>query len=252
MNKRGQGGSELRVQGKRSHDRAAARICQLSAEKLKCQRRRASSEIQGACSGKLEQCEGPSNALWRRHSRITSSTKSPLRSGLPPDECLLLDDVRFSGDWFFFFDSFREANYDFLACHLRDYIDEPDWPRWSLDHPRKSIALREQLRCFNPIFRLSNAALSFLHQSLLHGWCGHNEVLFATLLNHNGFAIADIGGKGRFTPPDVRENFYTESEPNSIGLLDTGDYKISAAVLKSRPREKQTLSSGKTSMFRNA
>ena len=138
MNKRGQGGSELRVQGKRSHDRAAARICQLSAEKLKCQRRRASSEIQGACSAKLEQ------------------------------------------------------------------------------------------------------------------WCGHNEVLFATLLNHNGFAIADIGGKGRFTPPDVRENFYTESEPNSIGLLDTGDYEISAAVLKSRPREKQTLSSGKTSMFRNA
>jgi hypothetical protein len=42
------------------------------------------------------------------------------------------------------------------------------------------------------------------------------------LLNHNGFAIADIGGKGRFTPLDARENFYTESEPNSIGLLDTG------------------------------
>src|SRR5512132_3975249 len=74
-----------------------------------------SSEIQGACSGKLEQCEWPSNALWRRHSGITSSTKSPLRSGLPPDECLLLDDVRFSGDWFFFFDSFIEANYDFLC-----------------------------------------------------------------------------------------------------------------------------------------
>src|SRR5678816_3913179 len=49
-----------------------------------------SSEIQGACSAKLEQCEWPSSALWRRHSRITSSTKSPLRSGLPPDKCLLL------------------------------------------------------------------------------------------------------------------------------------------------------------------
>jgi len=49
-----------------------------------------SSEIHGACSAKLEQCEWPSNASWRRHSRITSSTKSPLRSGLPPDECLLL------------------------------------------------------------------------------------------------------------------------------------------------------------------
>ena len=40
MNKRGQGGSELRVQEKRSHDRATGRICQLSAEKLRCQRRR--------------------------------------------------------------------------------------------------------------------------------------------------------------------------------------------------------------------
>ncbi|MFL6597452.1 MAG: DUF3405 domain-containing protein [Chthoniobacterales bacterium] len=36
-------------------------------------------------------------------------------------------DVRFSGDWFFFFHSFKEANHDFLACHIRDYVDEPDW-----------------------------------------------------------------------------------------------------------------------------
>ena len=34
-----------------------------------------SSEIQCACSAKLEQCERRSNASWRRHSRITSSTK---------------------------------------------------------------------------------------------------------------------------------------------------------------------------------
>lgn len=195
-----------------------------------------SSEIQGACSAKLEQCEWPSNASWRRHSRITSSTKSPLRFGLARrmftsrsvrmslaslNDWAIEYDVRFSGDWFFLFDAFREANYDFLACHLRDYVDEPDWPRWSLGHPRKSIALGERLRCFNPIFRLSKSALSFLHQSLL-GWCGHNEVLLPTLLHHNGFAIADMGGKGRFRPSDLRENFYIESEPNSIGLLDTG------------------------------
>jgi len=141
-------------------------------------------------------------------------------------------DVRFSGDWFFFFDSFREANYDFLACHLRDYVDEPDWPRWTLDHPRKSIALRERLRCFNPIFRLTNAALSFLHRSLLDGWCGHNEVLFPTLLHRNGFAIADMGGKGRFRPLDLRENFYTESEANSIGLLDSGTMRYRPPFLR--------------------
>jgi hypothetical protein len=100
-----------------------------------------------------------------------------------------------------------------------------------LDHPQKSIALGERLRCFNPIFRFSNAALSFLHQSLLDGWCGHNEVLFPTLLYHNGFAIADIGGKGRFRPSDLRENFYTESEANSIGLLDTGTMRYRPAFV---------------------
>jgi hypothetical protein len=64
-----------------------------------------------------------------------------------------------------------------------------------------------------------------LHQSLLDGWCGHNEVLFPTLLHHNGFAIADMGGKGRFRPSDLTENFYTESEANRIGLLDSGTMK---------------------------
>jgi uncharacterized protein DUF3405 len=131
-------------------------------------------------------------------------------------------DVRFSGDWFFFFDSFKDASQDFLTCHVRDHADEPDWPWWSLDHPRKSIALSERLRSFNPIYRLSKAALSFLHQSLLDGWCGHNEVLFPTLLYHNGFTVMDIGGKGRFTAPNMRDNFYTESESNSAGALDSG------------------------------
>jgi hypothetical protein len=131
-------------------------------------------------------------------------------------------DVRFSGDWFFFFDSFKDATEDFLTCHVREHADEPDWPWWPLDHPHKSIALSGRLRCFNPIYRLSNVALSFLHQSLFNGWRGHNEVLFPTLLHHNGFTITDIGGKGRFTPPNMKNNFYTESESNSAGRLDSG------------------------------
>jgi hypothetical protein len=34
-----------------------------------------------------------------------------------------------------------------------------------------------------------------------------------------------MGGKGRFRPSDLKENFYTESEGNSIGLLDSGTMK---------------------------
>jgi hypothetical protein len=131
-------------------------------------------------------------------------------------------DVRFSGDWRFFFDSFRATKQDFLTCHIRAHADEPDWPWWSLHHPRKSIPLSERLRSFNPIYRVSKASLSFLHQSLSDGWCGHNEVLWPTLLHHNGFTIMDIGGKGRFTPPGVKDNFYTESESTTHGILECG------------------------------
>jgi hypothetical protein len=131
-------------------------------------------------------------------------------------------DVRFSGNWHFFFEFFRDAKQDFLACHLRDHADEPDWPWWSLHHPRKSIPLSQRLRCFNPIYRASNASLSFLDESLGDGWCGHNEVIWPTLLHHNGFTIMDIGGKGRFTPSGMEESFYTESESTNNGALDSG------------------------------
>jgi Protein of unknown function (DUF3405) len=139
---------------------------------------------------------------------------------------LIENDVRFSGDWNVFFDTFKDTKQDFLTCHVRAHADEPDWPWWSLHHPRKSIPLPERLRSFNPIHRLSKASLSFLHQSLSDGWCGHNEVLWPTLLHHSGFTIMDIGGKGRFTPSSMKDNFYTESESNGAGSLNSGTMRF--------------------------
>jgi hypothetical protein len=130
-------------------------------------------------------------------------------------------DVRFSGDWRFFFESFEDTKQDFLTCHICDHASEPDWAFWPLHHPRKSIPLSERLSSFNPIYRLSKASLSFLHQSLRDGWCGHFEVLLPTLLHHNGFTIMDIGGKGRFTPPDMKNNFYI-AQFNSDDALECG------------------------------
>lgn len=141
-------------------------------------------------------------------------------------------DVRFSGDWHFFFDFFKDAKQDFLTCHIRAHAEEPDWPYWSLHHQRKSIPLSERLRSFNPIHRVSNRALSFLDQSLSDGWCGHNEVVWSTLLHHNGFTIMDIGGEGRFTPSGMKDNFYTESESNSGGLLDCGTMRYRPSFLR--------------------
>jgi hypothetical protein len=131
-------------------------------------------------------------------------------------------DVRFAGDWRLFFDYFRDKNQDFLTCHIRRHADEPGWRWWSvLHHPHKSIPLSERLGSFNPIYRLSNPSLSFLHQSLSDGWCGHFEVLLPTLLHHNGFTLMDIGGKGTFTPPSMEDNFYT-AQRNSDGALECG------------------------------
>src|SRR5262249_55359519 len=66
------------------------------------------------------------------------------------------------------------------------------------------------------------------------------EVLFPTLLYHHGFAIADMGGRGKFTLPNIRENFYTESEANSIGLLDSGTMRHRPSFLRAG-REKNKL-----------
>jgi hypothetical protein len=146
-------------------------------------------------------------------------------------------DVRFSGDWHFFFNFFKDAKQDFLTCHIRAHADEPDWPCWSLRHPRKSIPLSERFRSFNPIYRVSNRALSFLDQSLSDGWCGHNEVVWSTLLHHNGFTIMDMGGQGRFTATGMKDNFYTESEPNSAGLLNSGSMRFRPAFWRVGPEK---------------
>src|SRR6266404_3345021 len=47
--------------------------------------------------------------------------------------------------------------------------------------------------------------------------CCNSSVTTLTLISDRGH-----GGKDRFRPLDLRENFYTESEANSIGLLDSG------------------------------
>jgi len=147
------------------------------------------------------------------------------------------NDVRFSGDWHFFFDFFKDAKQDFLTCHIRAHADEPDWPLWHLYHPHRSIPPSERLRSFNPIYRVSNRALSFLDHSLSDGWCGHFEVLWPTLLHHNTFTIMDIGGKGRFTPSGMKDNLYTESEPNSAGLLNSGSMRFRPSFWRVGPEK---------------
>jgi hypothetical protein len=122
---------------------------------------------------------------------------------------LIEHDVRFSGDWRLFFYELRECDADFLTCHVRNYENAPNWDWWQLDHPEHNIKRPDMLASFNPIYRISNRSLSFLHQKLIEGWKGHNEVLFPTLLCRHGFKILDMGGQGIYTPQHWKDKFYT-------------------------------------------
>ena len=126
-------------------------------------------------------------------------------------------DVRFSGDWRRFFESFRTVEADFLTSCIRRHADEPDWCWWpSLSHPKKFIPETKRLGSFNPIYRISNAALKHLSESHRDGWVGHFEVLIPTLLQQQGFDLADFGGQGSLVAPDRKNKFYTEGTDGTM------------------------------------
>ena len=128
-------------------------------------------------------------------------------------------DVRFSGDWRTFLESFSDVTVDFLSCHIRSYSDEPRWQWWSLHHLEKTIELSDRLRSFNPIYRISREALRFLDSAYRDGWWGHHEVSMATLLHHHGFSLMDFGGKGRCTATGSVNLFYTSSRNLCRGTM---------------------------------
>lgn len=130
------------------------------------------------------------------------------------------DDVYFNGKWETFFDYFSQENIvsDFLSCNVNDYNDQSLWYWWNtIAHPFKEIAQISKVRSFNPIFRISNRALKFLHEELSEEWCGHHEVLIPTLLKNAGFIINDFGGTGKYVLPECRNKFYISS-PEDEGL----------------------------------
>ena len=136
------------------------------------------------------------------------------------------EDVRFSGNWQYFFNSFSSINKDFISCHIRLSREEPLWHWWpSLAHPYTAIPFEERIRSFNPIYRISSEALGFIHEALLSHWCGHHEVLFPTLLSQEGFEIMDFGGEGHFVPSEFVNKFYIPNTTNKHGALRDGSMR---------------------------
>lgn len=128
-------------------------------------------------------------------------------------------DVRFSGKWTLFFNAFSSIEADFLTCQIHPYANQPSWSWWLLKHPQEHIPLHKRLRSFNPIYRISNVALSFLHEAFKSGWCGHHEVAIPTLLHHNGYTIREISGRGKYTVTEMENKYYSHSTENGKGEL---------------------------------
>jgi hypothetical protein len=139
-------------------------------------------------------------------------------------------DVRYTGDWHSLISAFESFDHDFITTHIRRFSDEPYWYWWNtFGNLNKQIAQNDWIRSFNVIYRISNRALSFLHQELPTGWHGHHEVLIATVLHTHGFTLLDFGGDGSFTLPELRNSVYT-----SYSSID-GSLSNNAGTIRYRP-----------------
>jgi len=119
-------------------------------------------------------------------------------------------DVAFNGKWDTFFKEFSEIEADFITSQIEIYKNRPLWYWWNtLQHPHKAIAPDDRICSFNPLYRISSRALSYINEALLSGWRGHHEVLLPSLLSQGGFSIMDFGGRGRFVPPRFYNKFYS-------------------------------------------
>ena len=156
---------------------------------------------------------------------VPGSNHFPLLKFFKENQCydyywLVEDDVRFSGDWKDFFDSFASSTSDFLSSVIETKAENPNWYWWtSLKTGNEVIAEEKLLKAFNPIYRLSRQALACIDAYLRIGWMGHHEVLLPTLLYNKGFLVEDFGGEGTFVRPENNAKFYDDTSMRIAPVL---------------------------------
>lgn len=156
---------------------------------------------------------------------VPGSNHFPLLKFFKENQCydyywLVEDDVRFSGDWKDFFDSFASSTSDFLSSVIETKAENPTWYWWtSLKTGNEVIAEEKLLKSFNPIYRLSSQALVCIDAHLRIGWMGHYEVLLPTLLYNKGFLLEDFGGEGTFVRLENNAKFYDDTSMRIAPVL---------------------------------
>lgn len=122
-------------------------------------------------------------------------------------------DVVFTGNWRVLIEAFEDSGADFVSCHIERY-DKGRNAHWDWWNPvvwvDEDIPLERRVKAFNPIYCLSNRAISFLDGFFRKGNSGHYETLMSTALHVHGFKLVDMGGTGEFTPPEFKNRFYVQ------------------------------------------
>ena len=132
-------------------------------------------------------------------------------------------DVIFTGKWNHFFDYFKNDKADFLSSHIeRKNASNANWHWWNHMTFGESCMIPEDkyVKSFNPIYRISRRAVSFLDSYLKEtGNKGFYEVVMATALYNNGFLLEDFGGTGDFVKRKNLHRFYVQDAGTNNGTM---------------------------------
>ncbi|WP_300601941.1 beta-1,6-N-acetylglucosaminyltransferase [Niabella sp.] len=123
------------------------------------------------------------------------------------------DRVHFNGNWSIFFESFKAGsiNTDFLSSFIRSHFEDPNWSGWSsFRHLQvtQDISTSILAASFNPLFRISKEALTYLYWQIKNGWTGDDQVFIPTIMSIGGFSMLDFGGQGSYCLPEYVNRFY--------------------------------------------
>ena len=130
---------------------------------------------------------------------------------------LLEYDVRFSGHWRSFFDSFADSDSDLLATGMYDHPFRPAWSHWPSFQGPPDVPEADRTRATLSLYRVSRRALEVLHAAYRGGCRGHYEVTVPTVVKHAGLTLEDIGGSGAYVREGNRDRFYLNT-PGAKGL----------------------------------
>jgi hypothetical protein len=133
-------------------------------------------------------------------------------------------DVIFTGNWNVLFKAFKDSAADLLSSHIERYREgeNSSWDWWNFisfaDEDR--IDKSQYIKSFNPIYRISNRALTLLDSFLKKDKNGgFYELIMSTLLYHKGFKIVDFGGTGEFVQPGFKNKFYVQGKGINFGTM---------------------------------